>query len=248
MRKIMIFQHVGHEPLGTLNPMLKAAGFRIRYINFGRDPAAEPCLDGYNGLIVLGGPMGVYEAAKFPHLKYEMRKIEEAIKAGIPVLGICLGSQLVAEVLGSSVRKAKQWELGWYGLSLTKEGKADPLFGTYKGFEKVFLIHQDEFDPPKSAVHLASSEQCVGQAFRYGKCVYGLQFHLEADQAAILRWLDRPENRALMRESAGAFSLDQMQADTSECIDRSLELSTFTFGKFIELFGEVDRHLVLGSR
>src|SRR3989344_577220 len=99
MRKIMIFQHVGHEPLGTLNPMLKAAGFRIRYVNFGRDPQSEPDLEGYSGLIVLGGPMGVYEAGKFPHLKFEMKKIEEAVKRGIPVLGICLGSQLIASVL-----------------------------------------------------------------------------------------------------------------------------------------------------
>jgi GMP synthase (glutamine-hydrolysing) len=248
MRKIMIFQHVGHEPLGTLNPMLKAAGFRIRYVNFGRDPVAEPDLEGYAGLIVLGGPMGVYEASQFPHLQFEMKKIEEALKLGIPVLGICLGAQLIASVLGAQVRKNKQWELGWYNVGLTNHGKADPLFGGYAPAEKVFQIHQDHFDPPVTATHLAFSDLAFGQAFRYGDKVYGLQFHLEADQAMIKRWLHRPENRLLMKESAGLFSPEQLESDTEACIKRSLELSSSTFGKFIELFGEIDRHVILGSR
>jgi len=248
MRKIMIFQHVGHEPLGTLNPMLKAAGFRIRYINFGRDPNAEPDLEGYNGLVVLGGPMGVYEAGKFPHLKIEMKLIEQALKSGIPMLGICLGAQLIASVLGSNVSRNSKWEMGWPYIRLTDEGTKDPLFSAYQKSERVFQLHQDKFDPPKTAVHLAASELTEGQAFRYGERVYGLQFHLEADEAMILRWLDRPENRQLVRDSQGAFSIDELQADTHLCIRRSLELSTFTFGKFIELFGELDRHIVLGSR
>lgn len=248
MRKIMIFQHVGHEPLGTLNPMLKAAGFRIRYVNFGRDPQSEPDLEGYAGLIVLGGPMGVYEAAKFCHLKFEMKKIEEALKRGIPVLGICLGSQLIASVLGADVRKNKQWELGWYNVGLTDHGKADPLFKAYAESERVFQLHQDHFDPPKTATHLAFSELAEGQAFRYGDKVYGLQFHLEADQAMIKRWLARDENQKLMKESAGLFTPEKLAADTQACIERSLELSSKTFGKFIELFGEIDRHVILGSR
>jgi GMP synthase (glutamine-hydrolysing) len=248
MRKIMIFQHVGHEPLGTLNPMLKAAGFRIRYVNFGRDPSSEPDLSGYSGLIVLGGPMGVYEAGQIAHLRFEMKKIEEALKREIPVLGICLGAQLIASVLGAGVRKNKQWELGWYDVGLTEHGKADPLFNAYAPSEKVFQLHQDHFEPPKTATHLAFSELAEGQAFRYGEKVYGLQFHLEADQPMIKRWLARQENQKLMRESAGVFTPEKLEADTKACIARSLELSRATFGKFIELFGEIDRHVILGSR
>src|SRR3954470_416228 len=114
MRKIMVFQHVAHEPLGTLNPMLKAAGFRIRYVNFGRDSGFEPDVEGYSGLIVLGGPMGVYEADRHAHLRSEMKAIEQALKMDIPILGICLGSQLLAHVLGAEVRKAEEMELGWH--------------------------------------------------------------------------------------------------------------------------------------
>jgi GMP synthase (glutamine-hydrolysing) len=247
LRKIIIFQHVGHEPLGTLNPMLKAAGFRIRYVNFGRDPSAEPSLEGYNGLIVLGGPMGVYESDRHSHLKFEMRAIEEAMKRGIPVLGICLGAQLIAHVLGAHVRKAPAWELGWYDLRLTGKGKADPLFASYGASERVFQLHQDMFDPPSGCEHLALTEMCPGQAFRYGEKVYGLQFHLEADRPMILRWLARPENRELIAGSGGAFTTEKLERDTAVHIDRSLQLSAHTFGKFIEIFQLPERPVLVGS-
>jgi GMP synthase (glutamine-hydrolysing) len=247
VRNIIIFQHVGHEPLGTLNPMLKAAGFRIRYVNFGRDPNVIPKLDGYNGLIVLGGPMGVYEADRLPHLQVEMKLIEEAIRRGLPVLGICLGAQLIAHVLGAHVRKAPTWELGWYDLKVTEEGRKDSLFNHYRTQEKVFQIHQDMFDPPKTASHLARTDLVEGQAFRYGEKVYGLQFHLEADHAMIRRWLAREENLKLIADSNGEFSAAKLEADTNACIARSLELSTNTFSKFIEIFNLPERPELLGS-
>src|SRR3954467_10042303 len=126
MRKIMVLQHVPHEILGTLNPLLKAKGFRIRYINFGRHPDLQPTLERYSGLIVLGGPMSVNDRHHHGHLKTEMILIEEALKKEIPVLGICLGAQLVAHVLGAPVQRAREKELGWYKISLTKEGHKDP--------------------------------------------------------------------------------------------------------------------------
>lgn len=133
----MVFQHVSYEPLGTLDPMLKTAGFRIRYVNFSRQPDLVPTLEGYFGLVVLGGPMGVYEANQIPHLKVELKLIEEAIKKGLPVLGICLGSQLIAQVLGSHVRKGPQWELGWKKLNIAAEGKADRLFNHWTDAESI---------------------------------------------------------------------------------------------------------------
>lgn len=228
--------------------MLKAAGFRIRYVNFGRHPDTIPDVEGYNGLIILGGPMGVYETARYPHLKVELQVIEQAIKADIPVLGICLGAQLIAAALGAHVRKAKAWELGWYKIALTPHGEQDPLFEKYQGQEKLFQLHQDEFEPPKTATHLAFSEMVPGQAFRYGDKVYGLQFHLEADQAMIFRWLGRAENRELIQQSNGLFTPDQLRDETNACIARSLELSTSTFGRFIEMFQLPGRHVILGSR
>lgn len=243
----MIFQHVGHEPLGVLNPMLKAAGFRIRYVNFGRHPDMVPSLDGYNGLIVLGGPMGVYEAENYAHLKTEMKLIEEAIQKNIPVLGICLGAQMIAHVLSSHVRKAPAWELGWYDVHLTAAGKKDSLFKSYEKTEKIFQLHQDTFDPPKTAEHLAFTSLCEGQAFRYGNKVYGLQFHLEADEAMILRWLHRSENQKLLRDAKELMNTDEIEEATHQHITRSLELAKETFGKFIEIFELPERPVVLAS-
>ena len=103
MKKLLVFQHVAHELLGTLNPLLKRAGFRIRYVNFARYPDAQPSLYGYDGLIVLGGPMSVNDTNRLPHLITELKVIEDALRREIPVLGICLGAQLIAKTLGADV-------------------------------------------------------------------------------------------------------------------------------------------------
>ncbi|NJM10388.1 MAG: C26 family cysteine hydrolase domain-containing family [Bdellovibrionaceae bacterium] len=136
----MVLQHVGHEPLGTLNPMLKAAGFRIRYVNFGRHPHSSPSLEGYRGLIVLGGPMGVYEANAHPHLKVELELIEDALKRNIPVLGICLGSQLLAHALGAQVRKGHLMEMGWMKVELSEEGSKEPALCRLRKQRTAFSI------------------------------------------------------------------------------------------------------------
>jgi GMP synthase (glutamine-hydrolysing) len=247
MRKIVIFQHVGHEPLGSLNPLLKTAGFRIRYVNFGRSPDTHPSLEGYNGLIVLGGPMGVYEVMKHPHIKTELTLIEAALKKNIPVLGICLGAQMIAHVLGAEVKRNRISEFGWYDVTLTPEGARDPLFNAWKKKEKIFQAHQDTFTLPFGTKHLASSPACENQAFVFGEKVYGFQFHLEVDRAMIHRWLGIASNQILLAHSAGSPTPDSLDRDTSHNIQRSDELSTETFSRFIDLFQLKARPVLLGS-
>lgn len=246
MRKVLVFQHVAHKILGTLNPTLKEHGLRMRYVNFERTPDEHPSVEKYNGLIILGGHMGVYEADKYTHIKVEMKLIEEALKKDIPVLGICLGSQLLAHVLGANVRKHAEKEIGWHDIHLTEEGVQDPLFHHFGKTEKLFQLHGDTFDVPSSAVHLASSELCPSQAFRYGDKVYGLQFHLEVDQPMIHRWLDNPMNKKDIDES-GKFSIEQIRTETEERIQHSMKLSHETFSQFIELFALPPRPILLGS-
>lgn len=246
MRKLLVLQHVAHEPLGTLDPLLKKRGCRIRYINFGRDPNAEPSLIGYNGLVILGGPMGVYEADKHPHLNYEMKLIEEAIKKEIPVLGICLGAQLTAKVLGATVKLNKEMEIGWCNVEVTEDGKKDPVLKNFKAKERIFQLHRDYFTIPKGALHLASSEVCNGQAFRYGEKVYGFQFHLEVDQPMIHRWMKIAGNLKDV-ESTKGVTVEKILQETETHIERSLELSTETFNRFIDLFNIKERVVRVGS-
>lgn len=247
MRKVLVFQHVAHKILGTLNPTLKERGLNIRYINYERTPDEHPSVQKYNGLIILGGHMGVYEADSYKHIKVEMQVIEEALKKNIPILGICLGAQLLAHVLGADVRKNKEKEVGWCDIDLTEEGKKDNLLSHFAPTEKIFQLHGDTFDIPKTAIHLASSDLCNGQAFRYGEKVYGLQFHLEADQAMIQRWLDNPRNQEEIFGSSDKFSTEKIRTETEKYIERSMNLSEQTFGKFIDLFALKERAITLKS-
>lgn len=245
--KVLVFQHVAHEILGTLNPLLKEQKFRVRYINYERDPDSRPSIEKYDGLIILGGHMGVYEADKYTHIRIEMQIIEEALKKNIPVLGICLGAQILAHVLGANVKKHTQKEIGWCDVHLTSSGAKDKLLSHFKKSEKIFQMHGDTFEIPKSAEHLAYSEVCEGQAFRYGEKVYGLQFHLEVDRPMIERWLKNPVHKKDLAESGGTLTEEKVIAETQTHIDHSISLSHQTFKNFIALFDLKPRSILLGS-
>jgi GMP synthase (glutamine-hydrolysing) len=248
MKKLLVCQHVPHEILGTLNPLLKRAGFRIRYVNFARHPDAQPRLDGYDGLIILGGPMSVNDSDRLPHLSTEMKLIEAALQRNLPVLGICLGSQLIAKTLGAKVYPNREKEIGWYDISPTDHAERDPLLMGLAKSEKIFQWHGETFDIPKSGSHLAFSSLCANQAFRYGDNVYGFQFHLEVDERMIHRWLRVDENRREIASLGGAISAERIHADTPLHIKRLHELSERIFGEFIRLFGVEKRLRLLPSR
>jgi len=236
MKKVLVFQHVAHKILGTLNPALKDRGLRLRYVNFERNPEEKPSIEKYHGLIILGGHMSVYEKDIYTHIKTEMQLIEEALKKDIPILGICLGAQLLAHVLGAPVTKAREKEIGWHDIKLTDAGLSDPLFSHFKATEKIFQLHGDTFALPQGHTHLASSAICEGQAFRYQDKVYGMQFHLEVDGPMIERWLNNPANLKDIENSQGKYSLEMIKKETAENIEKSLILSQATFQKFIDLF------------
>lgn len=248
MPKVLIFQHVPHEILGTLNPKLKEAGFRIKYTNFGRHPNANPNIDAYEGLIVLGGPMNVGQEHLHPHLTTEMRIIEKALKKDIPVLGICLGSQLIAKTLGANVKPNSEKEIGWYDIKKTKDAKEDPFFSHFQDSEKIFQWHGYTFDIPKNANHLAFSEYCQNQAFRYGDKVYGLQFHMEVTQQLIESWMNVPHNKKELEELKGEICPETIKEETKKHIKNLTTLSNNAFQEFINLFGKNKKNYLLGSR
>jgi GMP synthase (glutamine-hydrolysing) len=248
MRNLLVCQHVPYEPLGTLNPLLKREGYRIRYVNFGREPDARPRLDGYNGVVVLGGPMSVTDTERFPHLSHEAALIRDAVAEGLPVLGICLGAQLIAKALGAEVRPHTEKEIGWYSLSPTEAAKADPVFAHFESSEKVFQWHGDTFEIPEGAIHLATTETCQNQAFRYGENVYGLQFHLECDEPMIERWLKVPHHVEEIVSTAGKIDPGAIRTQTPQHIGRLKTLSDRVFGEFVRILGYRKRLETLPSR
>lgn len=185
MQNVVAIRHVAFEDAGILGPVLAVRGIDLCYLEAGVDdlsPAQQADL-----LLVLGGPIGIYEFDRYPFLKHELATIEAAVKGGVPVIGICLGCQALAAVLGARVYPNSQKELGWDELTLTPEGKASPL-GAVEG-ARVLDWHGDTFDLPAGATRLASTLITPNQAFTYGSKVLALQFHLELPERDMERWL-----------------------------------------------------------
>lgn len=184
MRTLAI-RHVKIEHLGMLEPLLKRKGFQVDYVDTAEGQLLKRPLEDYSLVAVLGGYMGAYEEDKFPFLSYEFRLMEEAIKRDIPMLGICLGSQMLAKVLGAKVyRGEKGKEIGWF--KVFKKGTHN-YFENFPEEITVFQWHGDTFELPKGAVRIYSSERYENQAFVYGKAV-GLQFHIEVTKDMVGRW------------------------------------------------------------
>lgn len=237
-----------YEILGTLHPLLKDARFRIRYVNFGHHPDAEPSISRYHGLVILGGPMNCDQSDRYHHLTKEISVIQDAIEQGKPVLGICLGAQLIARALGARVSKNDKKEIGWYDLSPTADGEKDPLFSKFGSRQKIFQWHGDMFEIPKNAVHLATSPDCRNQAFRYRSNVYGLQFHLEVDEPMIHRWLHTPAMARELEALGGEELAKRIEEDTHRNIEKSVDLGNQIFGEFIHIFQTPRKRTTLASR
>lgn len=180
MTKVYALQHVATEPLGTIAEALAARDIGVEYVRVYAGETVPSSLADAAGLVVMGGPMGVSEQHELRFLGDELRLIERALGAEKPVLGVCLGSQLLATALGATVRHKARKEIGWFTVSLTEEGQQDRLFDGVASRFTAYHWHGDEFDLPGGAVHLASSEQTLHQAYRFGTNAYGLLFHLEA--------------------------------------------------------------------
>lgn len=246
--KILVFQHVPYEPLGTLDPLLKNAGFRIRYVNFGRDATQRPALDKYEALIVLGGPMNSDQIDTYPNLITEVEIIREAVEREMSVLGICLGAQLLAKALGGQVSRNARREIGWFDVDLTEDGVDDPVLSTFDRRQRVFQWHEDGIELPEGVTHLASSPDSPVQAFRYGDHAYGFQFHLEVNASLIDRWLTVPDNQAALSDEDDRVDPASIRASTPQEIDALEALSERTFSRWIDRFDLGRRRKALPSR
>jgi GMP synthase (glutamine-hydrolysing) len=190
-REVLAIRHVYFEDLGSLELVLGDRGQLVRYLDVGRARIDAPNPLDTSLMVVLGGPIGAYDDALFPHLNPLLAMLEKRIAAGLPTIGICLGAQLIARALGAKVYPAAQKELGWKALTLTDAGRASAL----RHFEAdgqptpVLHWHGDTFDLPNGATRLAFTDACENQAFAWGDHVLGLQCHPEILVDRFESWL-----------------------------------------------------------
>jgi GMP synthase (glutamine-hydrolysing) len=190
---VLIIKHVEIEGPGLIEDCLKEEKIPYQILNL-ESGVHLPKPDDCAGIVILGGPMNVYEEDRYPFLREEDLFIKEAIQRGKAVLGICLGAQLIAKALGAKVTKALVKEIGWFDVSLTGAGLHDPLFSRLPETFSVFQWHEDTFHIPSAGRLIATSNPVPHQAFRYGENAYGLQFHLEVTEEMIREWMKTYED------------------------------------------------------
>jgi GMP synthase (glutamine-hydrolysing) len=198
MAKVWVLQHSPTGNLGAIAQALESAALAWQYVRVFDGRPVPTDMKGAGGLIVMGGVEAVYQLDRYPYLRAEIALIENALKTGRPVLGVCLGSQLLAAALGADVRRAAHKEIGWHPVRLRPEAKDDRLL---RGLPEEFVTghwHSDIFDLPAGAVPLASSELTELQAFRYGDNAWGLLFHAEVTQQIVAAWV-RDSSEGLQR-------------------------------------------------
>jgi GMP synthase (glutamine-hydrolysing) len=174
----LIIQHVEPEGPGRILGAIHAAGASAHVLRVDRGDAVPRSLSGFDGLVVMGGPMGVGDASRLPHLRDELSLLEHTLGGQAPILGVCLGSQLLAAALGARVYSSGRKEIGWLDVDLTERGRADLAFSGVGARFRPLHWHGDVFDLPSGAVSLARSQMTEHQAFRAGEAL-GLLFHLE---------------------------------------------------------------------
>ena len=186
--RVLVLQHEWNDGPGYLGDALARRGAVLDVVRLDRNETI-PDLAPYDMLLIMGGEMNVYAEEVHPWLIDETRIIRQAVEANLPVLGVCLGGQLLAKALGARVQLSAMHEIGLVPMTLTAEGQHDPVFAGLSALEAVEW-HDDTFDIPDGAVRLASSAGCANQAFRYGRYAYGLQFHPEVSPEMLLSWFD----------------------------------------------------------
>ena len=217
---ILIVRHIENNSLGALEEVLAERRLTFEYVDAKALSDAHLTLKEIQGLIVLGGKESAADPTQHPHLLREQQLIRNAVDAGLPIFGICLGSQMLARTLGAKVERNRvngqeAKEIGWVPLQLSPEGVADPVLSQLNGIPQ-FQWHEDTYHLPAGAVHLAESQTCPRQAYRLGapgSKTYAVQFHPEMTREAIAAWLDESDSLSAERKEAVAQETEQAFAE-----------------------------------
>lgn len=232
MKRALVFSHERHEGPGQFGDILRERGFYVRVVltpeeNIAALDALEPDV-----LLVMGGPMGVYEAKEYPFLKAEIEFLKKRIAADLPTLGICLGSQLIAAALGEKVFKGNAGqEIGWLPLSLTDAGKNHAVAQLAGDKTNMFHWHSDTYELPKGAVLLASSAMYQNQIYSYGRNILGVQCHPEVTPAQAREWLDAMSDE--IAASKIVNGIEELRTQTEQNIDRMSVQSKLFFEEWL---------------
>jgi GMP synthase (glutamine-hydrolysing) len=229
--RALVVQHVEAEPCGRIGEALVARGVSIDVVGTHLHHPVPHAIGEHRALVVMGGPMGVYEADRHPHLRDELLLIQDAVRRGVPVLGVCLGSQLVAHALGATVIPSGGREIGWLDVTTTTAAaKDDRLFGHAPASFRPWHWHGDVFTLPPGAVSLASSARTAHQAFRHGNA-WGILFHLEVDLAIVAEMIERFGDDA--REHG--IDVAELARSAEASLDVLAPVATRMFGAFADL-------------
>ena len=233
MKRLLVLRHVPHVSLGSIADVLQRTAAPFEQIDlFTSVPERLPLADA-SGLIVLGGPMSADDVDTYPYLAVELDWIREAVDRELPTLGVCLGAQLLAKAMGGRVFQNHVKEIGCYDLELLSASAEDPLFAGRKRAETVFQWHGDTFDLPAGAIHLAQTSLCPAQAFRYGPCAYGMQFHVEMTAPLLETWLaDAEFDEELIERHISADHLRNGLKTNAEAIN---DFSECLLGRFVAI-------------
>lgn len=231
---VIVLKHVPFEGPALIAEMMEGRGLGYKTIEV-FDEGVPLSVAGFSGIVCMGGPMSVLDGLEV--IEKEKRLLSEAMERSVPILGICLGAQVLASACGGRVYAGNRPEIGWGQVNLTGEGLLDPLFAGVQTPLPVLHWHSDTFDLPPKAVSLAFSDQYASQAFRIGEKAYGFQFHLELDQDILREWvaLDLEAEKGLLKDPEEVLKV----------VGKRLEAIRFTgalvFGRFLDLVvGRVD--------
>jgi GMP synthase (glutamine-hydrolysing) len=229
MAKIYVLQHHPVENLGTIADALEGSALAWQYVHVNEGQPVPSNMKAAGGLIVMGGPMGVYQTDRYPWLREEMHLIEEAMKSNLPVLGVCLGAQILAAALGAKVdRNPNGKEIGWHPIRLCESARDDRLMRDLPATMTPFHWHGDTFELPPGAVSLASSDKTPCQAFRHGAKTYGFQVHFEVTREGVAA-MANAFAKELVRENIPA---DRMIADADEFLPPLEKISDKVFSRW----------------
>jgi GMP synthase-like glutamine amidotransferase len=226
------FQHVPFEGLGRIEPWLVEHGYQLTHTKF-FESMALPDPENIDLLIVMGGPMSVHDEDRYPWLAAEKQYVRSAIVSRIPVLGICLGAQIIAHAMGANVYRNPCKEIGWYPIHAVPTDACGAF--TFPDSELVFHWHGDTFDLPPGAIRTARSEGCGNQAFQLGSSVIGLQFHLETTPA-------------LAKDIVSHCSGELAPSKYVQSADEILSVSPDRYQAINQLMGKILSYLVQSPR